>query len=170
MAALITGSVSAASIDAEDILKKCKRIHIETNMNSTRVFSTTALIGYMALIFYFSSLPGDLPAEIEVLEVPRTVMHIGEYAILGFLMNLVATNMSGRALKSVFYSSVLSSAYGVTDEIHQNFVPTRCFDIYDICADATGGILGAVSLILLLALVRRKASAGSTEEAHLTGQ
>ncbi len=139
-------------------------------MKNTLVFSTTALIGYMVLIFYLSSLPGDLPAEIAVLEAPRIIMHVGEYAILGFLMNSVATNMSGRALKSIFYSSVFSSAYGVTDEIHQHFVPTRCFDIYDICADATGGILGAVSLILLLALVRRKASAGSTEEAHLTGQ
>jgi len=154
----------------EDILKKCERIHIEANMNNTLVFSTIALVGYMGLIFYLSSLPGDLPAEIEVLEVPRTVMHVGEYAILGFLMNLVTTKMSGRAFKSVFYSSVFSSAYGVTDEIHQHFVPTRCFDIYDICADTIGGILGAVSLILLLALVRRKASAGSTKEAHLAGK
>jgi len=150
----------------EETLKRCERVHIGSNMNKRLIFSTVATVGYMALIFWLSSLPGNLPPEIEVLEVPRTLVHVGEYAILGFLMDLVAMGISSKASKSIFYSSVFSSVYGVTDEIHQHFVPTRCFDIHDMYADTIGGILGAVSLTILLTLTGRKTSAGQTEGTH----
>jgi VanZ family protein len=123
-------------------------------MNRLLTFSLIALIGYMVLIFYLSSLSADVPAGIGFPEMPRTVMHIGEYAILGFLMNLVVMQVFSKMRRSLLYSAVFSSTYGLTDEIHQYFVPTRCFDIYDICADALGGVAGAVFLIVLLPLMK----------------
>ena len=124
-------------------------------MDKALTLSIIALIGYMVLIFYFSSLPGDIPPPgAEILDMPRTIMHVGEYAILGLLVNLVIVQRFSRISKSILYSSVFSSLYGVTDEIHQSFVPTRCFDIYDICADMIGGIIGATFLVALFTLTK----------------
>jgi len=129
--------------------------YIGRNMDKALTLSIIALTAYMILIFYFSSLPGDIPPPgAEILDVPRTIMHVGEYAILGFLMNLVMVKRFSRISKSILYSSVFSSLYGVTDEIHQFFVPTRCFDIYDICADTIGGMIGATFAVALFTLTR----------------
>lgn len=128
-------------------------------MDKARTILVIALTGYMILIFYFSSLPGHIPPPgAEILDIPRTIMHVGEYAILGLLMNLVMIQKSSRISKSILYSSVFSSLYGVTDEIHQFFVPTRCFDFYDICADMIGGMIGAAFLVPLLTLARERSA------------
>lgn len=125
------------------------------NMDKALTSSVIALTGYMILIFYFSSLPGDIPPPgAEILDIPRTIMHVGEYAILGLLVNLVMIQRSSRISKSIVYSSVFSSLYGVTDEIHQFFVPTRCFDVYDICADTIGGMIGATFVVALFTLTK----------------
>jgi VanZ family protein len=127
---------------------------IENSMNRPLVLSLIALISYMTFVFYLSSQPAEASAEIWILGIPTVVMHVGEYAILGLLMNLVMTQIFSKTSKRILYSSVLSSFYGVTDEIHQYFVPTRCFDIYDILADTAGGVMGAVFLTVLLTVLK----------------
>ena len=42
----------------------------------------------------------------------------------------------------VILSVVLSSLYGVSDEIHQYFVPFREADLLDVLADTLGSIMG----------------------------
>lgn len=99
------------------------------------------LIGYMVLIFYLSSQP------FEGLELPEIwnidkLLHIIEYGVLGVLWL--------RALRSSFVSStylyrlalVFTILYGVSDEVHQMFVPNRTASIFDIMADGIGGWLG----------------------------
>jgi len=39
-------------------------------------------------------------------------------------------------------SVLLSSLYGISDEIHQYFVPYRDADLIDVLADMLGGIMG----------------------------
>ena len=39
---------------------------------------------------------------------------------------------------------VIATVYGVTDEIHQRFVPPRQTDAWDVAADATGASLAAL--------------------------
>ena len=123
-------------------------------MNRPLALSLVALISYMTLIFYLSGQPADVSAGIEIFDIPRIIMHFGEYGILGLLMNLVVTQISSKNPKSILYSTVFCSLYGVTDEVHQYYVPTRCFDIYDIIADAIGGVAGAVFLVILLTMLK----------------
>jgi VanZ family protein len=40
-------------------------------------------------------------------------------------------------------AAVLCALYGVTDEIHQHFVPTRNMDALDMAANALGSAFGA---------------------------
>ena len=42
----------------------------------------------------------------------------------------------------VILSVLLSSLYGISDEIHQYFVPYRDADLMDVLADMLGGLMG----------------------------
>ena len=102
---------------------------------------------YMALIFAVSSIsnPPDLSTS------------IGDKGAHGFLYSGLAALMvralaggwrpfgAGIALAAVTYSVL----YGVSDEIHQLFVPTRTADVADLAADAVGA---AVAVVLLYAV------------------
>ncbi len=106
----------------------------------------TAIIGwffticYMGVIFYFSSLEGpDLP------DLPQyfdKAFHIGLYIPLAFL-SFLSFRKSG-VKKYVFLLSLgLTVIYGITDEIHQSFVPARDVSAGDIIADSVGAFLGS---------------------------
>lgn len=63
------------------------------------------------------------------------VAHAGAYAVLGALLTLG----SGRAWAGV----LLALAFGVSDEIHQSFVPNRASEVLDVVADGVGALIGA---------------------------
>jgi VanZ family protein len=46
--------------------------------------------------------------------------------------------------KFVVYSIIFTFLYGVSDEIHQYFVPGRVFSIFDILANGLGAIAGTL--------------------------
>ena len=66
------------------------------------------------------------------------------YALLGALfLRAFNTTRIQHHLKFIFILSILfSSLYGVSDEIHQSFVPYRSADIMDVLADILGSALG----------------------------
>ncbi len=72
--------------------------------------------------------------------------HVGAYALLGFLFFRLfqSTSILKSAVRLVILSALASSLYGISDEIHQHFVPSRTADIMDVMADVTGSFLGAV--------------------------
>jgi VanZ family protein len=81
------------------------------------------------------------------------------YALLG---GLVARSRGLRSpgwssLRLVAWSTVFTTAYGLSDEIHQLFVPGRRFELLDLVADGVGGLLGA----LLMARRLRRAGGPS---------
>jgi len=102
------------------------------------------VIFYLALIFYFSSLsqinitiPGDSNG---------LVFHSVEYFVLGFLVSrLFLGSKIGLSInKLIILSIALSILYGITDEIHQSFIPSRTASLIDLFADSIGSILGAI--------------------------
>ena len=97
---------------------------------------------YMAFIFYSSSQPGTG----RPLPFPHAdkLWHMGIYALLGVLVLNALVAGANRELRSGFcYIAVLvGSLYGVSDEIHQYFVPGRHADILDVLADIAGSCLG----------------------------
>ncbi len=44
----------------------------------------------------------------------------------------------------IFWSIVAATCYGISDEIHQYFVPLRDADFLDFLADMTGSICGVL--------------------------
>ena len=114
------------------------------------VFYWLPVILYCLLIFIQSSYPvtQSLPS------IPHMdkLAHTGAYALLGFLFFRVfqTTSIQKNAVLLVIFSALASSLYGISDEIHQYFVPSRTADIVDVLADAAGSVLGAVTGQLLL--------------------
>lgn len=94
---------------------------------------------WAAVIFFLSDQP-SLPK----LGPPwiSSATHFGEYLVLAFLLaraNGARTGVLGAAV------------YGVTDELHQAFVPGRTPDVADWFADMAGAFVG----VWLYRLTRR---------------
>ncbi len=111
--------------------------------------------GYAGLIFYLSSLPypeRELPSFVALFS--DKVLHVVEYAILGgfcYWGFRWGTNESWRPWAGPL-AIVSASLFGVSDEVHQAFVPFREASWLDWVADTVGAILGAVVIACLLNL------------------
>ena len=100
------------------------------------------LIIYCILIFLQSSFPS-----IEsVPELPYTdkLLHFFAYAVLGalFLRAYKTLRVRNRLNLLIMFSILSSSLYGISDELHQYFVPCRSAEWMDILADILGSVFG----------------------------
>jgi VanZ family protein len=111
----------------------------------------------MALIFIASSIPNlqQLPGNMS----DKAGHGIG-YGLLGavLLRALAGGRAAGVTLRVVLLTILCATAYGVTDEFHQSFVPGRSPDVHDVMADGAGASLVAVGgwAILRTAALRHR--------------
>ena len=100
-------------------------------------------LAYMVFIFLLSSMP--VPRALPEFAFADKLYHTIEYGILGILvLRALWISMPDRGLRFLFVSTVIfSTFYGLTDEIHQYFVPGRFSSIYDVMADGIGSFIGA---------------------------
>ena len=103
---------------------------------------------YMALIFYLSSLPHpdeNLPKFLFE-KVSDKVLHVIEYAVLAVLCYRAFRRAAGPFVMrhAVVLAIMTASFYGVTDEVHQAFVPFRTATWLDWAADTAGGVIGVI--------------------------
>ncbi|MEK7279601.1 MAG: VanZ family protein [Nitrospirota bacterium] len=100
---------------------------------------------YAALIFYLSSGPitADVPGN-------DKLYHMIEYGIFSLLLyNALSSSFrKERPWKIALLAIILTILYGISDEFHQLFVPSRSSDPYDVVADASGAIIvqGMISI------------------------
>lgn len=66
--------------------------------------------------------------------------HIILYAGFGFLLYLTLSNSRNTSTRkyAIILAILIGALYGVTDEIHQSFVPSRSASIMDLFADVIG--------------------------------
>ena len=106
-------------------------------MTLTRVNAWLPVLLWAGVIFALSAIP-SLGTGLGVWDVVlRKLAHTAEYAVLGALVY--------RASRTVPTAVLLSSAYAVTDEIHQAFVTGRHGSPVDWLID-TGGVLIGVTV------------------------
>ncbi len=101
---------------------------------------------YAALIFGGSSVstPPEVIASV-LKEISDKLLHLCEYGILGALSYRACRHAAGPwvARHAVMMAVVGGAFYGLTDEVHQLYVPFRQADLLDLIADTAGALLGA---------------------------
>jgi VanZ family protein len=123
----------------------------------TAVVRLVPALAWMGLIFALSArstlprTPG-LTADLQAI-----LGHFGAYGVLALLLWWalgVADLPPGRRLALAFAGAV---AYGVSDEVHQSFVPGRDTSVFDLVVDAIGAAcaLGALTLLVRWLTMRR---------------
>lgn len=120
---------------------------------------------WMGVIFFMSTLPESATPGRGI--VSDKVCHGAEYFILAFLI-LFALQRTTRARFFTAFWITLGwvALYGLSDEIHQLYVPTRQFAVGDLLADVGGVVL----LFLILWVLQRSGRRGAEIYRLLAGE
>ncbi|MCA9773252.1 MAG: VanZ family protein [Myxococcales bacterium] len=103
---------------------------------------------YASLLFWLSSRP--IPDFVPQFTYSDKILHTSAYAVLGALVARALiwskwlkawVSATGDGLWRA--SGWMGGFYGLTDEIHQSFVPGRTSSLYDAIADTLGAFAGA---------------------------
>ena len=104
---------------------------------------------YAGTIFFLSaqSHPEEQLPSFLLEGVSDKVLHAVEYGILSLLCYRAFRWAAGPtvARQAVVLAIVTASVYGLTDELHQLFVPFRESSWQDWLADTVGSVIGAMS-------------------------
>lgn len=79
------------------------------------------------------------------------VLHMGLYFGFGVLLHLSFRNSQNVFLRryAAIFAILVGISYGITDELHQSFVPGRSSSKWDLLADSIGVVLAQVGIIVL---------------------
>ncbi|MCG8568167.1 MAG: VanZ family protein [Desulfobacterales bacterium] len=114
------------------------------NQMRQTLFYRLPWIGFCILIFRQSSAPSPLDT-FSLFPHEDKVMHFLAYGILAVL---TARNMAGERphwspWAIGIFAVLFTTAFGLSDEIHQSFVPQRHASVLDLVADFFGACAGA---------------------------
>jgi VanZ family protein len=101
---------------------------------------------YMIAIWMMSSRPSNALVELPNLDWDTFIkesLHLIEFAILYILLVLALLTMQGLSFKLNLVCLLIASFYGITDEIHQSFVPYRSATMIDVVKDITGVLVAS---------------------------
>jgi VanZ family protein len=108
------------------------------------------LVLYWIFLFTATSLPAsNLPS----VNVSDKLKHFGAFFGLSVLLSLTLLYQSKVLLFKNYFlvaSLIISSLYGLLDEIHQSFVPGRNSEFLDWVADSLGAAAGVFIVHYLL--------------------
>ena len=100
-----------------------------------------AVLFYCGLIFYISSQ--HMPEKLPVFDHIDLLIHFSIYGVLALLslrMFLIEKPEYIRQ-NAILLSFVFTVLYGMSDEFHQKFVPTRHMSLLDLAADTLGAVV-----------------------------
>lgn len=121
---------------------------------STAEFSAVNTSRYLRplVLWFFPTLSEAQLAAIHFLL--RKLGHFAEYAVLAFLARRALITSSRGQLRQRWFELglLLVVIYGLLDEFHQSFVPSRTASVYDSAVDIAGGLT-----VLLLFKLRDRA-------------
>ena len=112
----------------------------------------------MAVIFALSSQPGLRVSSDPGVDLPlRHAAHVAVYGLLCVsIVRGICWNRDGRPrTKDLLLAVALATLYGISDEIHQTFVPDRTGHDVDVGWDLVGALIGAlVARVVSVGLLR----------------
>ncbi len=77
------------------------------------------------------------------------IIHICIYMVLGyFVAKALIKGHEFERYQVIIIATLVAGVYGLTDEVHQSFVPGRSVEMLDLLSDFLGGFLGALIISL----------------------
>lgn len=76
--------------------------------------------------------------------------HVIFYGVLGVLLYRALVSEGLRKQKAFYLAVIISMLYGMSDEVHQFFVPGRTSDVRDVFFDTTGAMLSVLGFKKIL--------------------
>jgi VanZ family protein len=122
-------------------------------------------LSFMGLIFYFSHEPR--PFNLQLPGGWDKILHTLEYSILGYL--LAKTLRSFEVRKIALLGWMIGSLYGLSDEIHQYFVPGREASVMDLFFDSIGTLIGTIIALNLRKIEKYRKDTAITIPDHSGG-
>ena len=99
---------------------------------------------YMLLIAFMSSRPSPEFATLFPMWLGIKTLHVLEFGLLALLLARGMFRVTAwKASRIYFLAILLTTAYGVSDEVHQLFVPGRSARAGDVVADCIGALIFA---------------------------
>ncbi|MCF6268848.1 MAG: VanZ family protein [Melioribacteraceae bacterium] len=106
---------------------------------------------YWLLIFILTSIPGNhIPT---IFGTSDKLKHFGAYLVLAFLLNFtlyIQKKFPLLSKKSMLFTFLITTFYGIIDEVHQIFIPGRAFDWWDLVADGLGSLIGILLVKVII--------------------
>jgi len=105
--------------------------------NTARSFALywVPVLAYAGMIFYLSSIPSSgLPEW----KFDASILHVPLFFGLSYLISRALSKKGANIWNQIAISIVVSTLYGISDEVHQLFVPGRAFSLIDILFDFIG--------------------------------
>jgi len=104
-------------------------------------------LAYMGFIFYMSSGP---VTSATLNAIPDYVLHAFGYAALYVLVFwAVHEGMHARDGRGGYWlPAIITILYGISDEFHQSFIPSRQAAVSDALADAAGALIGTCLVVI----------------------
>lgn len=127
-------------------------------MNNKWIRYWLPVLAHMALIYYLSSR-SSFPVEVPPWAFyADKVVHAVIFGFLGFLF--LRAWLQGKWQRINLPASILTVGfillYGISDEVHQMFVPNRHPSIGDIAADITGAAFVVLLVFIVLWIGKQK--------------
>ncbi len=136
------------------------------NKTAAAVFWILSVV-CMGIIFYFSSRTAVESSEqsssiLNILRqlfgknavtdfIVRKSAHCLEFTGLSLLLNFALYFSYQR--KKLISAIIITSAYAVTDELHQLFVEGRSCEIRDWAIDTAGALIGSIGFLILIEII-----------------
>ncbi len=132
-----------------------------------RFFSWSAVILWAGTVFFLSSLSGNEVEKLNTMHWWDKALHFLAFSAGGAVVAYtLRRTRDWSAKKIVLVTTIVISAYGWTDEWHQQWTPGRSAkDVGDWTADTLGGAAGAW---LLVSLYARRSRSSAKDDTRVT--
>lgn len=110
------------------------------------------LLAYCILLFVLTSLPQNAMQKSNNID---KLYHIGAYGLLSIFVYLALFYQNKNQLLKKYPASftiLFASLFGIVNEIHQLFIPTRSFNKFDLLANMVGIILTIILIKITSAI------------------
>lgn len=86
----------------------------------------------------------------------RKLAHFSIYLIGGFLIYALVNNLKLQIAVKILVAQVVGTMFATFDEVHQLFVPGRSGEVFDVCIDSMGILVGILLAVLVISIVEKR--------------